>query len=283
MKKKNTAEKIISILRIFILIFFFALVIFPIYWIFITSIKIKTEVIDVQNITYYPHSFTTQNYIDMFTQLNYGAYLRNSIYLSITSAALVTVISILSGYGLARYNFKGKKAMMLFVLITQMIPTILVLIPMYSIFSKAGVITNMPHLALFVFYVIANIPFCMITMKSFFERIPVALEEAAMIDGCSRLQCVIKVVVPVMLPSIVAVFCFAFIGAWNELLAGIIFTSQPSTWTIPVGLKSLIGKLGVPWGTLMAGGVMALLPTGLMFLIIQKYIVSGLTAGAVKE
>lgn len=259
------------------------MVVFPIYWIFITSIKVNTEVIDAQHITYYPHSFTTQNYVDMFTQLNYGSYLRNSVYLSITSAVLVTVISILSGYGLARYNFKGKKAMMLFILVTQMIPTILVLIPMYSIFAKTGVIANIPHLALFIFYVIANIPFCMITMKSFFERIPVALEEAAMIDGCSRLQCIKKVVVPVMLPSIVAVFCFAFIGAWNELLAGIIFTAQPTSWTIPVGLKSLIGKLGVPWGTLMAGGVMALLPTGIMFLIIQKYIVSGLTAGAVKE
>lgn len=271
------------VLRVIVLTVAILVVTMPIYWIVITSLKTNAEVINTAQLTFYPHKLTLQNYKDMFTQLNFGLYLKNSLYLSLLSSMLVTVISILGGYGLSRYSFKSKKMIMLFVLVTQMIPSILILIPMYSVFAKMKIISRAPHIALFCYYVVANIPFCLLTMKSFFENIPYALEEAAMIDGCSRIDCMVKIVIPIMLPSIMAVFCFAFIGAWNELMAGIIFTSQPSSWTIPVGLKSLINKLGVPWGTLMAGGTMALLPTGVMFFIAQKYIVSGLTAGAVKE
>lgn len=119
-------------------------------------------------------------------------------------------------------------------------------------------------------------------MRSFFERIPYELEEAAYVDGCGRLKTLWKVVLPVMFSGIVAVFVFAFIGAWNELIAGTIFLNTPDMWTIPVGLKSLIGKYSVQWGALMAGGVLALLPTAIMFMFVQRYVVEGMTAGAVK-
>ena len=119
-------------------------------------------------------------------------------------------------------------------------------------------------------------------MRSFFERIPYALEESAYVDGCSRGQTLWKIVMPVMFPGIVAVFVFAFIGAWNELIAGTIFLNTQKMWTIPIGLKALVGKYNVDWGSMMAGGVLALLPTAIMFVFVQKYIVEGLTAGAVK-
>ena len=120
-------------------------------------------------------------------------------------------------------------------------------------------------------------------MRSFFERIPYTLEEAATVDGCTKLQTLRKIVLPVMFPGIVAVFVFAFIGAWNELIAGTIFINTPNFWTIPIGLKSLIGKYDVKWGVLTAGGVLALLPTAIMFAVMQRFVVEGLTAGAVKE
>ncbi|MEG0720389.1 MAG: carbohydrate ABC transporter permease [Lachnospiraceae bacterium] len=278
---RKTKNMLASILRILVLTFFLALVVLPIYWIVITSFKTSAEILDVNNITYFPKLFTAENYTNLFKMFNYGTLLKNSVLVSVSSAFVVTVLSMLGGYSLARYHFKGKQSIILFFLVTQMIPGILVIIPMYVMFSKMGLINT--HIGLFVFYVTANLPFCVITMRSFFERIPVTLEEAARMDGCSKMQSLFKIVLPIMFPGIVSVFVFGFIGAWNELIAGSIFISTPEMWTIPVGLKSLIGKYNVEWGLLMAGGVMALLPTAIMFAAMQKFIVEGMTAGAVKE
>ena len=278
---RKTKNAIGGTIRVLILIFFFLLVVLPIYWIVVTSFKSSGEILDLNNITYFPEAFTWKNYTDLFEQFNYGVLLKNSLLVSVASALVVTVFSMLGGYSLARYKFKGKQTIILFFLVTQMIPGILVIIPLYIIFSKMGLINT--HIGLFIFYVTANLPFCVITMRSFFERIPVTLEGAARVDGCTKMQSLFKIVFPIMFPGIVSVFVFGFIGAWNELIAGSIFISTPEMWTIPVGLKTLIGKYNVEWGLLMAGGVMALLPTAVMFAAMQKFIVEGMTAGAVKE
>ena len=278
---RKTKNAIGGTIRVLILIFFFLLVVLPIYWIVVTSFKSSGEILDLNNITYFPEAFTWKNYTDLFEQFNYGVLLKNSLLVSVASALVVTVFSMLGGYSLARYKFKGKQTIILFFLVTQMIPGILVIIPLYIIFSKMGLINT--HIGLFIFYVTANLPFCVITMRSFFERIPVTLEEAARVDGCTKMQSRFKIVFTIMFPGIVSVFVFGFIGAWNELIAGSIFISTPEMWTIPVGLKTLIGKYNVEWGLLMAGGVMALLPTAVMFAAMQKFIVEGMTAGAVKE
>ena len=278
---RKTKNAIGGTIRVLILIFFFLLVVLPIYWIVVTSFKSSGEILDLNNITYFPEAFTWKNYTDLFEQFNYGVLLKNSLLVSVASALVVTVFSMLGGYSLARYKFKGKQTIILFFLVTQMIPGILVIIPLYIIFSKMGLINT--HIGLFIFYVTANLPFCVITMRSFFERIPVTLEEAARVDGCTKMQSLFKIVFPIMFPGIVSVFVFGFIGAWNVLIAGSIFISTPEMWTIPVGLKTLIGKYNVEWGLLMAGGVMALLPTAVMFAAMQKFIVEGMTAGAVKE
>ncbi len=276
-------RRAVAALRVIILAFFLLFVILPIYWMAITSFKPHAEIINTQQVTYFPKTFTLENYKELFEIFNYGDFLKNSIILSVLTAVAVTILSVFGGYALARYRFRGKTAMLLFFLVTQMVPGILVIIPLYTAYAKMGLIADAPHLGLWIFYVITNLPFCVITMRSFFERIPYSLEEAAMVDGCSRMKSLRKIVLPVMFPGIVAVFVFAFIGAWNELIAGIIFTSEPSAWTIPVGLKSLIGKNNVKWGAMMAGGMLALLPTAIMFMVVQKYVVEGLTAGSVKE
>lgn len=278
--KRSTKRKISNTVRILVLTFFFLLVALPIYWMVITSFKTNPEIVNAQKITYFPETFTLENYQSLFNMLDYGTFLINSIIITLSTSVCIVLLSILSGYGLARFKFKGKSAVLLFFLITQMIPGILVIIPLYTVFSKAGLINT--HFSLFLYYLITNLPFCVITMRSFFERIPYVLEEAAYIDGCSRFRSLRKVILPVMFPGIVAVFVFAFIGAWNELIAGTIFINTPDMWTIPVGLKSLIGKYSVQWGALMAGGVLALLPTAVMFIFVQKYVVEGLTSGAVK-
>ena len=278
---RKTKNAIGTTIRVLVLVFFFLLVVLPIYWIVITSFKTSGEILDLNNITFFPKDFTLENYTGLFEQFHYGVLLKNSLLVSVASALVVTVFSMLGGYSLARYKFRGKQTVVLFFLITQMIPGILVIIPLYIIFSKLGMINT--HIGLFIYYVTVNLPFCVITMRSFFERIPVTLEEAARVDGCTKMQSLFKIVFPIMFPGIVSVFVFGFIGAWNELIAGSIFISTPEMWTIPVGLKTLIGKYNVEWGLLMAGGVMALLPTAVMFAAMQKFIVEGMTAGAVKE
>ena len=278
---RKTKNAIGTTIRVLVLVFFFLLVVLPIYWIVITSFKTSGEILDLNNITFFPKDFTLENYTGLFEQFHYGVLLKNSLLVLVASALVVTVFSMLGGYSLARYKFRGKQTVVLFFLITQMIPGILVIIPLYIIFSKLGMINT--HIGLFIYYVTVNLPFCVITMRSFFERIPITLEEAAKVDGCTKMQSLFKIVFPIMFPGIVSVFVFGFIGAWNELIAGSIFISTPEMWTIPVGLKTLIGKYNVEWGLLMAGGVMALIPTALMFAVMQKFIVEGMTAGAVKE
>lgn len=278
---KKTKDFLCGTGRVILLTFFLLAVILPIYWMVATSFKTNQEIINAQELTYFPKAFTSESYSSLFKMFNYGKLLENSIIVSVSSGICVTLLSILGGYGLARYKFKAKNAMVLLFLVTQMIPGILVIIPLYIILSQAGLINT--RFGLFVYYLMANLPFCVITMRSFFERIPYSLEEASRIDGCTKMKTLLKVVLPVMFPGIVAVFVFAFIGAWNELIAGTIFISTPGMWTIPVGLKSLIGKYNVQWGILMSGGVLALLPTAIMFGFMQKFVVEGLTAGAVKE
>lgn len=279
--RRKTRKRLYMLGRALIFAFFAALVLAPIYWMFITSLKQHAEIVDAQVVTYWPKLFTWENYLALFRHFNYGTFLKNSISVSVSTAVIVTLLSILGGYAFARYKFVGKGTMMLFLLITQMIPGILVMIPSYLVFTQIK-ITN-THLSLLIFYVVVNLPFCVITMRSFFERTPVALEEASWVDGCTKISGLIRIVMPVMFPGIVAVFVFAFIGGWNELIAATIFLNTPDMWTIPVGLKSLIGKYDVRWGALMAGGMLALLPTALMFVFVQRFVVEGLTAGSVKE
>lgn len=278
---KKLKKTVLSVGRVLLLAFFLALVIMPLYWILNTSFKTHPEIVNAQEITFFPRTFTLDNYTSLFRQLNYGRFLLNSAIISTTAALIVLILSILGGYALARYKFKGKEVSVLFILMTQMVPALLVIIPMYIIFTKMNIINT--YLSLFLYYTAANLPFCLITMRSFFERIPFALEEASWIDGCTRVGGLIKIILPSMLSAIVAIFAFAFIGAWNELIGATIFINTQDMWTIPVGLKSLVGKNDIKWGQLMAGATLGLLPTGIMFLFMQKYIVSGLTSGAVKE
>lgn len=281
MKIKRAVKRGMSRLgRILILAMFLILVIAPIYWLVITSFKTRGDIYTLK-IQYWPAHFTLQNYTQLWKATQFPDYLRNSLLVSVIASVIVLILSILGGYALARYNFKGKQVTLIAFLLSQMIPGTLLLIPLFLIFSKMHLINTLGSLV--ILYVVINVPFCLITMRSFFERIPVALEEAALVDGCSKFQTLVYVVLPVMLPGIVATFVFAFTGAWNELLGATMFMNSESLKTIPAGLSSFVSKFDVNWGQMTAGGVLALIPTVILFAIVQKYIVSGLTAGSVKE
>lgn len=277
---RKTQQRLVSLLRIIILALYLIVVLAPLYWLFITSVKTKSDIYTM-NIQYWPKHFTLQNYVDLWNATAFPEYFKNSIVISIISAVFVLILCILGGYALARYDFKWKKATLFGFLITQMVPVTLLLIPLYILFAKLGLVNT--SASLLVFYIVINVPFCLITMRSFFERIPKSLEEAAMVDGCTKFQTLVRIVLPVMLPGIVATFVFAFTGAWNELLGGVMFINTESLKTIPVGLNGFVGKFDVNWGQMTAGGILALIPTVILFAIVQKYIVEGLTQGSVKE
>jgi len=267
--------------RVCVLVFYVLLVIAPIYWMFVTSAKTYGEITDVSQVTYWPKNFTWDNYGHLFDTVEFGKYMKNSLLYALVTALAVVIITMLSGYGMSRYNFKGKGFFMGMWMVAQMIPGVLCTIPMYVIYSRLGLINT--RTGLFFMFITGQIPFCTITMRAFFDRIPVSLEEAAFVDGCNRVQAIFKIVLPVLLPGMAAVFVFAFTAVWNDLMTCVIYTSKSNLWTINVTLKSMIGRVNVEWGLLMAGGIIALLPTIVVFAFVQRYVVDGLTAGSVKE
>lgn len=277
--KNEINAKFMTLGRVLVLIFFFVIVVAPIYWLFITSMKYQKD-IATMNLQYWPKDFTFINYIKLWNSSKFPVYLRNSLSVSLVSSFFVLLISIGGGYALARYRFKMKQVTLIGFLVSQMIPLTLILVPLFLIFSKLGL--NDTLTSLVVLYVIFNTPFCVITMQGFFMNIPTSIEEAAIIDGCGKMKVLSKIVLPIMLPGIIAVFIFAFVGAWNDLLGGVMFINTETKKTIPVGLSAYVGQFAINWGEMTAGGTLALIPSAILFAIAQKFIVEGLTAGAVK-
>ena len=255
--------------------------IFPLFWLVSTSFKGDKEILSNNELHLLPQQPTLQHYENAFGKTHFGTYISNSVKVTLISSTLVLAAAIMGGYALARYQFKGKKAIMVIMLASQMVPLITAIIPMFVLYSKLQLIDTLA--SLIITYTATNIPFCMITMSSFFTRIPVSLEEAAQIDGCNRFQSVVRVVLPVMLPSIVAVFVFAFTGCWNELFYSIMMINSEKLRTIPAGLMNFVQKYDIDWGQMSAAASVTLIPVVVMFFAVQKYIVAGLTAASVKE
>ncbi|MCK2244855.1 MULTISPECIES: carbohydrate ABC transporter permease [unclassified Crossiella] len=253
--------------------------VFPLYWIVVTSLKPQGDIFRLP-LEYLPGSPTLANYERLFGFASFGTYIGNSLLVSLAAAAVVLLIGLLAGYVLARFSFRGRGQVMLAFLVTQMIPLFIALGPLYLLLNSLDLLNRLPGLVLV--YVAMLIPFCTIMLRGFFERIPVAIEEAAMIDGCGRLQALFRVVVPVMLPGIAATFVFAFIQCWNELFLAIMFIDDEEAKTIPVAMNSFITQYDIDWGSMSAATVVSLVPSMVLFAFAQRYIVEGLSGGAVK-
>ena len=276
MKRESSLKEIISLYLPLILILLFIL--FPFYWIFITSIKPETELYGA--ITYWPRSVTWENYKNLFTTtVNFIAAMKNSF----IAAALTTIVSLtastLAAYAFSRYRFKGRRLLMAMFLSNNMFPTVLLLIPLYSIMRNLKLLYT--PWALVLAYTTFTLPFSVWLLNGFMNDLPMTLEEAALVDGCNRRTAFLKIIMPLLGPSLVATGVYIFMTSWNEYTFAVMFTNNASR-TIPVALKSLIGQLGVDWGLLTAGGIITIIPVCIMFFFAQKRLVEGLTAGAVK-
>lgn len=251
----------------------------PLYW----TLKISVTpgaLLYAEGITFWPSAATLENYARVLGASDFPRYFLNSVLVSVTTAVLVTLVAAAAGYALSRFRFRGKAALVFLLLLTQTFPLVMVIPPIYRLMGQLGLTDNL--LGLIVIYTAFNTAFATFLMQSFFDGIPPDLEEAAMIDGCSRLGAVRRVILPLTLPGLGATLGFVFTAAWSELLFALMLINSEGQKTFAVGLLTFIGKFAVDWGQMMAASVLALIPALLFFGFLQRYLVAGLTAGAVK-
>ncbi|RNF33568.1 carbohydrate ABC transporter permease [Paracoccus methylarcula] len=252
---------------------------FPLFWLLKIAVT-PDKLVFTEGTALWPSAMTLDNFRRVLTQTDFLSYFTNSLIVSLSTAAVTTMIAAAAGYAFSRFHFRGKPVIIAVMLVTQMFPLLMIIAPIYSIIAKLGLLNSLS--SLIIVYTAFNIPFATFLMQSFFDGIPGDLEEAAMIDGCSRFQALRKVIFPLTLPGLGATLGFVFTAAWSELLFALMLISSNDTMTFPVGLLTFVSKFSVDWGQMMAAGVMALVPSCLFFLFIQRYLVQGLTSGAVK-
>lgn len=256
------------------------LTVFPLYWVFVTSFKPASEIF-TNSPSYWPRNWSFESYQKLFDYSNFGAYIANSLLTALAASVIVLIIAMLSGYVLARFSFAGRGAITLAFLCTQMIPGFIALGPLYLLMSQLNLLNSRSGLILL--YVGMLIPFSAIMLRGFFERVPPALEEAAMLDGCGRFKTLFLVIAPTVLPGIAATFIFAFVACWNELFLAVIMINDDLKATIPVGMNAFVGQYTIDWAAMSAGAVVAVLPTLVLFAFARRFIIEGLTAGSIKD
>lgn len=257
-----------------------ALAFFPFYWMFVTSIRPQGQLFQYppQLLPSVDSVFST--YVTLFKETGLGTWLWNSIRVSLGTAILASFIGATMAYALSRFRFRGQGASEYLLLATQMLPGVLLAMPMYAVFNWLGLLNSLSGLT--IAYLALLVPVATSLLKTFFDGIPVALEEASLIDGASRLGTFWRITLPLSLPGLISTFLFCFIIAWDEYLFAQMFIRQPGNWTVSVGLASFSGEYVTPWDQVMGAATIVTLPAAIMFLFLQRYLVHGLTAGGVK-
>jgi len=251
----------------------------PIYWMVVTSLKYDKEIYGYEA-TLIPQKPTLSNYATVFRQTPYLLFLRNSVVVAVSSTVLSMFIACLGAYAIARLNFPGRAFLARGLVFTYLVPTSLLFIPMFALMSALH-LTDSLH-GLTIAYLGFDVPFCTWLLMGYFKSIPVELEESALVDGCNRVSALIRIVLPLALPALVVVTFFSFTHAWNEFLYAHVFTSTNSARTVTTGLANFMSQDVFFWGPLMASTIMSALPPVLMFLVLQRWVVKGLTLGGVK-
>ncbi|WP_027342729.1 carbohydrate ABC transporter permease [Hamadaea tsunoensis] len=261
------------------------LILAPFAWLVITSIAGQTDLL-ARPLRWWPEHVTLSRYREIFSGAAGGvaAQFRSAMVNSLVVAAGTVLISvsvgIFGGYALARLRFPLRRVTLLSFLVTYMLPPIVLIIPLYLLMARFGLLDT--KLGLVIVYCSLATPFALWTMNNFFGSLPVELEEAARVDGCSRLGALIRIILPLARPGIVATVLFVFLLCWDEFLYALIFTSTSDAKTIPVAIAEFTGRNAVDFGLIAAGGVLAAVPPVLLAVVLQRHLLSGLTAGALK-
>jgi multiple sugar transport system permease protein len=252
---------------------------FPLFWLLKVALT-PNELLYSEGIRLWPSHASLEHFSFVLAHSDFPLFFRNSLIVSGATSILATLLSSACGYALSRFRFRGKSLLVALMLVTQMFPLVMLIAPMFRLLVPLGLVNTLT--GLIVVYTAFNAPFATFLMQSFFDAIPRELEEAAMIDGATRFGAFSRIILPLTLPGIAATAGFVFTAAWSELLFALMLNSSAQASTFPVGLLSFVSKFSVDFGQMMAAGVLALIPACLFFLLIQRFLVRGLTAGAVK-
>ena len=252
---------------------------FPLFWMVSTSFKPPVEVF-AQPPTFIPKNPTLENYLRLFTTTNFLTYFRNSLVVSGMAVLLTMVVSAIGAYSLTRYQYLGRDKIAGLILCTYMFAPIMVVIPFFILVKRIGIENT--HFALVLAFTSFCLPFTLWLMRAFFKTIPLQLEEAALVDGADRVRAVIYVILPLALPGILATSIFTFILAWNDYIFTRIIITSDELKTLPVGVQDLFHSALIDWGLIMAAGMMITIPALLFFVAVQRYLIRGWGAGAVK-
>jgi len=253
--------------------------IFPVYWMFATAFKAPGDVLSATP-QFFPWPISLDNFTRALGGDEFFVYLRNSLTVSLSTVVLAMVVAVGAAVATARFTFLGRKALLVVLVAVQMIPGSAMIIPLYLMLRQIGGLDFMPGLVLT--YLTFVLPFTVWNLRGFVVNLPIELEEAAMIDGCSRFQAIVRVVLPLLAPGIVATSIFAFINAWDDYLFAYVLMRSQQNYTLPVWLVSFSTSNQIDYGATIAASVIFSLPVLIFFLLIQRKLVSGLTAGAVK-
>lgn len=252
---------------------------FPFWWMALSSIKTLRELYTVPPI-WWPDLPTWDNYYTVLFESNIPRYFLNSVVISVGSTVLALALAIFASYGFARFDFRGKAALQSFVLVGQLLPTAAIIVPLFVTLRVLGLVNT--YWGLILVYMIITLPLSVWMLTSYFRAIPVELEEAATIDGASRLGCLFRITLPLSKPGIVSVLVYAFVTTWNEFIFALCFATDSSVKTLPIGLAEFSTEFNTDWGAVMAASVVMTAPIAILFLSMQRLFVGGLTAGATK-
>lgn len=264
------------------------LTLFPIYWMVVSSFKTNAELLSGSHVSLLPNlgALQLQNYVQLWQQLNFAAYVRNSFLICGAATIIAVGIASLAGFSLAYFRFRGSTTYSLAVTATQLLPGIMFLLPVFMLFTQIQQATGVQlvdtYQGIVLLYIAFFLPLSIWILRAYFTAIPRELVEAAQVDGCTTLGAFARIVLPLSVPGLVATATYVFLSAWDELLFAVVMLQTADTQTIPVGIRGFVGQHSGRYDLLMAAATVVCIPPALIFFFLQRHMVSGLTAGAVK-
>ncbi len=252
---------------------------FPAVWILLTSLKTEAELVS-KPITYWPHHATLQNYVQAFTDQPLLRYLGNSVWVALIATVCSLLVAACAAYAIARLNLKRRQMILTCIVASSMFPLVTLLVPIFETMRALNLLNT--YTALVLPYVVLNLPVCTLVLVSFFQAIPKDLENAAMIDGCTRVGALVRVVVPLAAPGVFTAGILAFVNAWDEFLLALSLNASASMRTLPVGITLYQGEFTFPWPIISAALIVAIVPIAVLIAAFQERVVGGLTQGGLK-
>lgn len=274
-KSSSTSRFMLWFWAVMIALFMLA----PLYWLVATSLKAPSAIGNFPP-SVFPHPFSLHNYVRAFQHYGFGVYMRNSVIVTVSATALVLILGSMAGYSLGRLPVRGKRPILIGLLMISVFPEIAVISPLYMLMRTLHWLNS--YQALIIPYTAFNLPFAIWILRNYFLGIPREMEEVARIDGASAMRTFIQIILPQATPGLFTAGVFTFTAAWTEFLMALTFNSSPAFRTIPVGIALFGAQYVIPYGTIFAASAVAVVPIGILAMIFRRSIVSGLTQGAVK-